>query len=796
MTDCDQRHYGPWPETIGLSAWAPDTVALLIRIGILLRPISSWNAPIDTQTSPLTNGIAIEIVTIDSHSPTTPARGTVPSTSTSLPNSSLDHSYSSESLAAPSISPAARRTSQLSVGSSPSLIPSTRPRLELEEGDSDDHPSASLALSSGSASPLTYLHPSSGARHVSSPLASGRYDYDPETTRARKRQRVNSLSSVTAVERSLFSEDSFTSTASDTNMRLKESDNDSALSVSLDSAPEAGPSTATSMTNGHNGTTKTNGFSAPYTNGTSKSRSPDAMDGRVAEKARMAISRVSLPGSTLYDDSYVDREEFVRLVIQSLRDVGYIESAATLEAESGYSMETSEVSEFRQCILDGAWDSAEAALMRLGVANDDGLWEAKFLISQQKYLELLEAGKTSTALNILRQELAPLNVDSDQLHSLSSLLMCADSDDLRQRANWDGVSGTSRRRLLVDLQRYIPSSVMIPQRRFATLLDQARIYQQSRCLYHNAPTNARTFSLYTDHYCDENAFPRVTTAILEGHTDEVWNLEWSHNGQFLATASRDKSAIIWRSDEDPSTRDYHAEHILREHPYSVGCVAWSLDDNILLTAAENYIRMWNTRTGVLVRTLETHTDVVTALIWLPDGSGFISGGLDRKIILWDADGKQRDSWGRTPIRVTDLAITPDFTRLVAIGMYDAPAPPASITPPEAATPPAGGAAPASGSRPSEHEVIVYDLATKQPSTSIRMEGELTSVKISKDSRFALINRSSGANAPCEIHLWDLAEEQLVRKYTGQTQSEHVIRSCFGGVDDNFIASGSEGKFIV
>lgn len=144
---------------------------------------------------------------------------------------------------------------------------------------------------------------------------------------------------------------------------------------------------------------------------------------------------------------------------------------------------------------------------------------------------------------------------------------------------------------------------------------------------------------------------------------------------------------------------------------------------------------FNSQTGGMIQTLETHTDVVTALIWLPDGSGFISGGLDRKIILWvstlptpwvwcrvlmtgliqDANGKQRDSWGRTPIRVTDLAITPDFTRLVAIGMYDAPAPPASTTPPEAGTPPVGGAVPMHGSRPSEHRVIVYDLATKQPS---------------------------------------------------------------------------------
>ena len=92
---------------------------------------------------------------------------------------------------------------------------------------------------------------------------------------------------------------------------------------------------------------------------------------------------------------------------------------------------------------------------------------------------------------------------------------------------------------------YIPSSVMIPQRRIATLLEQARAYQQSRCLYHNMGPKDRSYSLYTDHCCDRNAFPRVTTAVLTVHSDEVWNLEWSHSGRYLATASKDKSAIIW-----------------------------------------------------------------------------------------------------------------------------------------------------------------------------------------------------------------------------------------------------------
>lgn len=100
--------------------------------------------------------------------------------------------------------------------------------------------------------------------------------------------------------------------------------------------------------------------------------------------------------------------------------------------------------------------------------------------------------------------------------------------------------------LISSLAGYIPSSVMIPQRRFATLLDQARAWQQSQCLYHNAPLDSRTFSLYADHICDRNAFPQVTTAILEVHTDEVWNIAWSHSGNYLASVGRDKTAIIWR----------------------------------------------------------------------------------------------------------------------------------------------------------------------------------------------------------------------------------------------------------
>lgn len=138
---------------------------------------------------------------------------------------------------------------------------------------------------------------------------------DSEHTRPRKRQRVAVLRSIPLSTHNIIDQ-TVGKTLPESMIKLAQSDRDSPLSTSPDMSALAGPSSG-------NGIVPSKG----YTNGFSSSS--NGTSGGVAQISNgvrhgKSIARVNPPGTTLYDDSVVDREEFVRLVVQSLRDVGYV----------------------------------------------------------------------------------------------------------------------------------------------------------------------------------------------------------------------------------------------------------------------------------------------------------------------------------------------------------------------------------------------------------------------------------------------------------------------------------------
>lgn len=73
---------------------------------------------------------------------------------------------------------------------------------------------------------------------------------------------------------------------------------------------------------------------------------------------------------------------------------------------------------------------------------------------------------------------------------------------------------------------------------------------------------------------------------LKGHTDEVWHVQFSHRGDRLASASKDKTAIIWHVGPGGSAS---MEHVLGGHPDYVTHLTWSKDDSKMLTCSSTEV---------------------------------------------------------------------------------------------------------------------------------------------------------------------------------------------------------------
>ncbi|URE31532.1 CTLH [Musa troglodytarum] len=277
---------------------------------------------------------------------------------------------------------------------------------------------------------------------------------------------------------------------------------------------------------------------------------------------------------------------------ESVLDWGFsrpTSAISVLEEESGISLYSSMVDLFRKQVLDGNWDESLITLHKIGLDDENILKSVSFLILEQKFFEILEKNRIMEALETLRSEITPLSINKKRVHEFSSCIVSPSQRILLGFANVGTETLKPRMKLLEELQKMLPPSIMVPERRLEHLVEQALGVQREACYFHNSHESC--LSLYTDHQCGKDQLPSHTTQVLQEHHDEVWFLQFSNEGKYLASSSNDKSAIIWEVCEDG---ELTLKHKLIGHKKSVLMVAWSPDDGQLLTCGmEEAVRRWD-----------------------------------------------------------------------------------------------------------------------------------------------------------------------------------------------------------
>jgi WD repeat-containing protein 26 len=130
---------------------------------------------------------------------------------------------------------------------------------------------------------------------------------------------------------------------------------------------------------------------------------------------------------------------------------------------------------------------------------------------------------------------------------------------------------------------------MLPENRLAILLEQVKRSQINNCLYH---TTASSPSLYSDHICDRSYFPSEVALELSDLLGEVWQVQFSNDGQRLAACGSKEQVVVW---DVPS---FMPIQILSDHDGSVTNVSWSPDDSMLITcSSDKHARLWDTNVG-------------------------------------------------------------------------------------------------------------------------------------------------------------------------------------------------------
>ena len=124
--------------------------------------------------------------------------------------------------------------------------------------------------------------------------------------------------------------------------------------------------------------------------------------------------------------------------------------------------------------------------------------------------------------------------------------------------------------------------------------------------------------------------PRLVLPV--GHTGAVLSTIYSPDGKRIATASADNTAKIWDSKSGVLL------HTLEGHADWVRIANYSPDGKRIVTASrDGTAKIWDSESGTLIHTLEGHSWYVSTVTYSPDGKRILTASGDKTAKIWDSN---------------------------------------------------------------------------------------------------------------------------------------------------------------
>ncbi|MBN3940885.1 hypothetical protein [Nostoc sp. NMS9] len=138
---------------------------------------------------------------------------------------------------------------------------------------------------------------------------------------------------------------------------------------------------------------------------------------------------------------------------------------------------------------------------------------------------------------------------------------------------------------------------------------------------------------------------------LVGHTDIVWGLSFSPNGQVIASGGREGILKLW-SNNGRLLKNIKVHSVITN-------LNFSPDGQTIATASlDGTVKLWNTN-GVLLQTLQGHSNSVYDVGFSPDGKTLVSASKDKTLKIWSRDGLLIKTLRGHSDEVNSVSFSPD-----------------------------------------------------------------------------------------------------------------------------------------